>query len=125
MAVAGREKVEESKEKLLGELSSDFQTLKSIHETKEEIYGKMSKLAEKLNRLENKEIEEMKKDDEFTHDEIIRECQEMIQEIREESEALFQKTREELDIIDKLSNAEKGLEKIEQELSKKRNKLNG
>lgn len=113
-----------SKENLLKELSSEFEDLKSINESKDSLYSQLDHLSEKLGQLEDKEINEMQEEDEFGYDEIMRECLEIISKMKEETEELFNKTRKELETIEKLSGTEEGFERLEKELEQKRALIN-
>jgi hypothetical protein len=125
MSASGLKGAEKSKEKSLKEFSSEFRRLLSIREDKDEIYSDMKELVNKLDSLEEKEIEEMKENNEFGHAELMRECVNIIKRLREDSGEPHKYTENELELIEKISSTEKGLKKLEKDLTEKRDKLNG
>jgi predicted transcriptional regulator len=125
MSASGLKGAEKSKEKSLKEFSSEFRRLLSIKKEKDEIYDDMRELVNKLDSLEEKEIEEMKENNEFGHAELMRECVNIIERLREDSGELYRYTENELELIEKISRTEKGPEKLEKDLTEKRDKLNG
>jgi hypothetical protein len=55
----------------------------------------------------------------------MRECVNIIERLREDSGELYRYTENELELIEKISRTEKGPEKLEKDLTEKRDKLNG